>query len=93
MNELLEIFGDEQKDKIAKCFTAIMQKYMQNQLYDRKEPVLVKINQKKCSVKRKRDDDDDNDDDDDDDCDSSDSENDTQCANNTYKFCLYKMKK
>nr|AFN21028.1 DNAPol [Bombyx mori nucleopolyhedrovirus]WRK24001.1 DNA polymerase [Bombyx mori nucleopolyhedrovirus] len=96
MNELLEIFGDEQKDNLAKCFTAIMQKYMQNQLYDRKEPVLVKINQKKCSVKRKRDDDDDddnNDDDDDDGCDSSDSENDTQCANNTYKFCLYKIKK
>ncbi|ABL76001.1 DNA polymerase [Maruca vitrata nucleopolyhedrovirus] len=93
MNELLEIFGDEQKDKIAKCFTSIIKKYMQNQLYDQKEAVLVKINQKKCGVKRKRDDDDDGDENDDNDDDDSDSENDIQCANNTYKFCLYKMKK
>ncbi|AGA16216.1 DNA-pol protein [Thysanoplusia orichalcea nucleopolyhedrovirus] len=93
MNELLEIYGDEYKDKIAKCFECIMKKYMQNQLYDQKEPMLVKINSKKCGVKRKRDNDDDDDDVIEDNCDTSDSENNTQCSNNTYKFSLYKKRK
>ncbi|USC25913.1 dnapol [Palpita vitrealis nucleopolyhedrovirus] len=98
INELLEIFGDEHKDAIAQCFKNILEKYMQNQLYDRKEAVLVKINPSKCGIKRKKPDDDcdednDNEDDDNNDNNSSDNDDDVQCANNTYKFCLYKMKK
>ncbi|ANF29723.1 dna-pol [Catopsilia pomona nucleopolyhedrovirus] len=110
MNELLEIYGDEHRDKIDKCFKTIVKTYMQNQLYDKKEPMLVKISEKKLVTgqKRKRtttivekNNGDDNDTDDDNSDDnasnlSSDDDDDNDCVstgNNTYKFCLYKMRK
>nr|ALR70217.1 DNA polymerase [Anticarsia gemmatalis multiple nucleopolyhedrovirus] len=105
MNELLEIFGDEHKDLIAECYEVILAKYMQNQMYDKKRALLVPIackrkaqdnkdeeNCKKrkttvgCGSKRKAP------------SDTEDSEEDddgppeAKCANNTFKFCLYKVK-
>jgi DNA polymerase elongation subunit (family B) len=102
MNELLEIFGDEYREQIAVCFKTIMRTYMSKQVYDRKEPILVKINvnknfkTKKTNQNNHNNDDDnndnDNDDDDDDDNNESDDSENIETSNNTYKFNLYKMK-
>ncbi|AGR57122.1 DNA polymerase [Choristoneura rosaceana nucleopolyhedrovirus] len=43
MNELLEIFGDEHKSALIECYDAILAKYMQHQVYDKKRVTLVKI--------------------------------------------------
>nr|AFS51966.1 DNA polymerase [Dendrolimus kikuchii nucleopolyhedrovirus] len=99
MNELLEIFGDEHCEKIDSCFKSIMDMYMRNQCYDRKRPVLVKINTKKpIGQKRKLEkaqekDGDDCDSDRNTEADTSEDENDveTMVSNNSFKFCLYKI--
>ncbi|UZE89760.1 DNA polymerase [Parapoynx stagnalis nucleopolyhedrovirus] len=86
MNELLEIFGDEKKEEIAECFKMISKKYMHNQLYDVKEPVLVKI-AASGSRKRKRDEEDS-------DISSDEDDEDKNYVSNTnFKFCLYKVRK
>lgn len=95
MNELMEIFGDEHKIALAECYNVILDKYMQNQAYDKKRATLVKISTKRKAVssnvscKRARlqrvsDDDDDDDDNDDE------NNFESKCTNNTFKFCLYK---
>ncbi|AKR14167.1 DNA polymerase [Dasychira pudibunda nucleopolyhedrovirus] len=96
MNELLEIFGDEHKDALAECYSAILEKYMQHQAYDKKRAALVKIATKRkapsasdASGKRARkgaapsDDESGSSED-------EDAPREPKCANNTFKFCLYK---
>ncbi|BBU37568.1 DNA polymerase [Choristoneura diversana nucleopolyhedrovirus] len=107
MNELLEIFGDEHESALNKCYDAILAKYMQQQVYDKKRVTLVKI---KAACKRKAPKDDiackraraglsasrkqraasdveDSSGEDDEDCPPE-----PKCANNTFKFSLYKYK-
>jgi DNA polymerase elongation subunit (family B) len=86
MNELLEIFGDSKKEEITECFKTISKKYMHNQLYDVKEPVLIKI-PTNTSKKRKRDEEDSDNSSDEDDEDKN------YVSNTNFKFCLYKVRK
>nr|UIX56213.1 DNA polymerase [Hyphantria cunea nucleopolyhedrovirus]UIX56358.1 DNA polymerase [Hyphantria cunea nucleopolyhedrovirus] len=97
MNELLEIFGDGHKNEIADCYNAILTKYMQHQAYDKKRATLVKIgatrtrkatDHERVRASRKRKAVSDNEEES-----SSEHEDEigeSKCANNTFKFCLYK---
>ncbi|AKN80986.1 DNA polymerase [Lonomia obliqua multiple nucleopolyhedrovirus] len=99
MNELLEILGDDYREQILACFKTITQTYMKTQVYDKKEPVLIKIQyrRKKLQNTKKLGNQDDGDDSGGEDSNGNDSESDDNddsvvTANNTYKFCLYKIK-
>ncbi|AAK85622.1 DNAPOL [Epiphyas postvittana nucleopolyhedrovirus] len=76
MNELLEIFGDKHRDELFECYKAILTKYMQHQVHDKKYVKQVKIGLQKNM--------------DSSDADDSDATEPNKCNNNTFKFCLYK---
>jgi DNA polymerase elongation subunit (family B) len=85
MNELLEIFGDTNREVIGQCFRSISEKYMRNQLHDIKEPVLVKIKSKTGSRKRQHDEEEEES--------SLSDEEKNYLSKSNYKFCLYKVRK
>lgn len=100
MNELLEIFGDEHKDALAECYNAILTKYMQHQAYDKKRATLVKIGatrprkaiDHKCASRKRKavSDDEEKEEEEEEEESSNKLDNESKCANNTFKFCLYK---
>ncbi|AVA31171.1 dna-pol [Oxyplax ochracea nucleopolyhedrovirus] len=87
MNEMLEIYGDDYKEEIKNCFQTITRTYMNKQVYDKKEPVLVKI-KISTAVKKQKNETDES-------CNEDDEISDEEknlCANNTFKFNLYNIR-